>query len=471
MQRMSHRPNLLFIMTDHQRADSIGAVQCGVEVTPHLNRLAAGSIHFRRAYTTCPLCVPARTALATGLHPVQNGVVFNDWRGTTARDHSTLHERLARAGYEMAHIGVHHIRVRPDLRRRVPFAAWVGTDDHRRVMTQRGLDLASPEGARAFQRKVVEFQEGRWVDAWYSSTRTAVWPHSSDLFLDSWLCDRAVGWLLQQTRDRPFALFLYLWAPHPPLRVPAPYASMFDPERIDLPSNVGWPARGEPPSRRRSVPAQLAEGVSEDEWRRVWAAHLGLVRLADAGIGRVLDALDRSGLSDRTAVVFTVDHGEHLGQHAMYQKMELYEPAVRVPLIFRVPGGWSGACDAPVSHVDILPTLLDCCGLPGEMPDGAEGVSLRPVVERGAPPPARPVFLQYAGNAAIGMQRRGVVDGRWKYVWDPDDVPELYDLEKDPLEMQNLAGVDAHASVMQRLHALAADKFRSWGDWIDWSGA
>ena len=463
----ANAPNLLFIMTDHQRADSIGAVHCGIEVTPHLNRLAEQGTHFPRAWTTCPLCTPARTALATGLHPVQHGVMVNDWKGRTAGAHRPLHQYLAAHGYVTAHIGVHHIRVRPDLRQRVRFDLWYGVDDWRGEMRARGLDPAPREGTRAFQRKVLELQEGRWVEAWYSSTRTALWPHPAEHFLDNRLCDAAVDWLVRNPR-RPFALFLYLWAPHPPLRVPQPYASMFPPDRIDLPPNVGRPARGEPPSRRRSVPAQLAEGITEEEWRRVWSAHLGLVRLADEGIGRVMKALERLDLTESTIVVFTVDHGEHLGQHAMYQKMELYEPAVRIPLIIRTPGGRPGSIDRAVSHTDILPTLLDLLDIPESPPGNACGLSLRAAVEHGDPPPERPVFLQYAGNPVPGMQRRGVIEGRWKYVWDPDDLPELYDLETDPLEMTNLAGTSEHTGIQSRLHALAAARFRSWGDTIRW---
>jgi choline-sulfatase len=248
------RPNLLFLMTDHQRADSIGTVQAGREVTPRLNRLAAGSTSFRRAYTTCPLCVPARTALATGQYPTRNGVVFNDWRGRRAGDHLTLHEALHRAGYAVAHVGVHHIRVRPGLRERVPFAKWVDNGDYRRYAEQCGV-VDAPGDLEAFRREVTERQDGRFVSVRYSNTRTAVWPHEAKRFKDRFFAREAAGFL-RSGPPEPFALFVCLWAPHPPLRVPEPYASLFPPAELELASNVGGPARGEPAAGNTStIPA------------------------------------------------------------------------------------------------------------------------------------------------------------------------------------------------------------------------
>ena len=458
----SQKPNLLFLMTDHQRADSIGMVQAGAEVAPNLNRLAAQSAIFARAYNTCPLCAPARTALATGKYPTNNGVVFNDWRGATAGDHATLHERLAQAGYQVAHVGIDHIRVEPPIRERVPFAMWVDNRDYARYLE--GLAIReSREMLDAFRREITENQDGRRVAVQYSNTQAALWPHPSEHFKDSYFCDQAVEFL-REPRDAPFALFVALWAPHPPLRVPEPYASLFDPQRLELPPNVGLPAAGEPTGRRSGIAAQLAEGVPMDQWRRVWAAHLGLVNLADAGIGRILDALSASGHAADTLVVFTVDHGDQLGQHAMYQKMEMYEPAIRVPLIVRLPGTRPATWDTPVSHLDLMPTLLELAGI--QPPDGLDGLSLAQTLLAGAAPPERPVFCQYSGNPTLGDIRRAVVTRRHKYIHDPADAPELYDLAHDPLEMTNLAPAPESASLLRNLHEASKSWACTHGDWV-----
>jgi len=457
------RPNLLFLMTDHQRADSIGMVQAGVEVTPNLNRLASQGAFFPRCYNTCPLCVPARTALFTGRYPTATGVVYNDWKGQTAGDFVPLQQVLAEAGYEVAEIGVDHIRLRPPLRERVPFAFWSDGQDYRQHLERLGIDRRPPGGPERFKVSVDELVGGEIVTSLVSNTRTAVWPHPAEHFLDLYWCRRAVEFL-RGPLEPPFALFLFLWAPHPPLVVPEPYASMFDPGALELPPNVDVPARGEPPGRRRGVSAQMAEGVPMDEWRRAWAAHLGLVRMADDGLGSVLAALEQTGRDAETLVCFTVDHGEQLGQHRMYQKMEMYEPAVRVPLIIRAAGGGAGRFEGPVSHLDVMPTLLELCGL--EAPAGLDGISLAASVTGGSRPPERPVFGQYSGNPGLGDIRRAVITRRHKYVYDPRDEPELFDLEADPLEMRNIAAEPAAAGIVRELHAACAAWHREHGDWV-----
>ncbi len=450
-------------MTDHQRADSLGMVQAGIEVTPSLNRLAAQGAVFTRAYTTCPLCVPARTALATGKYPTKNGVVCNAWRGARAGDHVTLHECLADAGCAVARLGRHHICVEPGLRERLTFARWNDDGDYARFLDSKGVDWRGEHADGSFKREVIELQDGERVPVRYSNTRADVWPHPAEWFKDSYVCDQAIEFL-REGPPRPFALFVLLRAPHPPLRVPEPYASLFDPMAIELPANVGQPPEGEPANRRAGIAAQLAEGVSMDEWRRVWAAHLGLVNLADAGIGRVLDALDAAGEADNTVVVFTSDHGDLLGQHAMYQKMEMHEPAIGVPLVFRVPGGAPCSWDVPVSQLDVMPTILELLDI--DMPSDLDGISLARSLTDGAAPPERPVFSQYSGNPTFGDLRRAVVTRRFKYVYDPRDVPELYDLEGDPLETRNLAADPRYADVRDELHALCMDWHTTHGDWV-----
>ncbi|MCZ6680675.1 MAG: sulfatase-like hydrolase/transferase [Candidatus Poribacteria bacterium] len=389
-QRTAGNPNLLFIMTDHQRADSIGMVQVGVEVTPHLNRLAKTGVHFTRAYNTSPLCVPARTALATGVYPTTNGVVFNDWKGLRAGDHVPIHQILADAGYGVAHIGVDHIRVKPTLPERVQFAKWIGNAEHDQYLAAQHITNPTTEQRNTFKREITENQNGVHVPVSYSNTHCAIWNGPAEHFKDSYFCQQAVDFL-QTSGERPFALFVYLWAPHPPLWVPQPYASQFPPDALDLPENVNQIASGEPANRRRGIAAQLAEGISISEWREVWAAHLGLVHLADAGIGQVLHALENTGKTDDTVVVFASDHGDHLGQHRMYQKMEMYKPAIRVPLIVRAPGCLPQCVDTPVSHLDVMPTTLELLGI--ETPTGLDGDSLHNTIVSGTPPPDKPGVL------------------------------------------------------------------------------
>ncbi len=456
-------PNLLLMMTDHQRADSLGMVQAGLEVTPNLSRLTGRSARFTRAYNTCPLCVPARTALATGLYPTRNGVVTNDWPGETAGDWRPLHQDLAEAGYAVAHVGVDHVRLQPTLRERVDFALWCSNEQYRQYAADRGL---AGGDASDYRSDILDNYGGHRERAAYSNTRTGPWPGEAEDFLDSFYARQAEAFLRNPPADRPWALMVQLWAPHPPLRVPEPYASLFDPAALDLPANVGRVAEGEPSSWRDGVAAQLGTDVPLEQWRRVWAAHLGLVRLADDCLGRLLEALDATGQAERTVVAFTADHGDHLGQHAMYQKMEMYEPAIRVPLLLSGPGIRTAEHATCVSHLDLVPTLGELLGLPAR--EGLDGLSLAPVLRGQAPLPDRPVFSQYSGNRYRGDIRRCVVRGRHKYVYGGHGQVELFDLDADPLEMTNLAADPAAAELCRELHGLCAVWHRARGDWIDY---
>lgn len=462
------RPNLLFMMTDHQRADSLGMVQAGEVVTPRLNALAAESMNFTRAYSTCPLCVPARTALATGLYPTRTNVLFNQ---TDPVSHViTLPEQLAALGYDLAHVGIDHVRVRPGMRQRVAWSRFYSNEQYSERVSDR-YEAADPT---KFRRQVNERHGQSVKRPAYSNAERDVWPGDAAEFMDCVWGREAQAFVQEPARHggRPFALFVYLWAPHPPLRVPEPYASLFDPAGITLPSNINKPARGEPANRRASVPAQLAEGRSEQQWRETWAAHLGLVRLADDVVGGILDALQAGGHSDNTVVIFCSDHGDHLGQHGMYQKMEMYEQAVRVPCLIRTSGtpGRSrsgGVCDSPISHLDITATVQALTGCAQRSPDGR---SLVPVLE-GGELADEPVFSQYSGNPQMGDVRRAIITRRWKYVYDPHAHAELYDLERDPLEMRNLARHAAQASRVAQLHAALRDWHVARDDRVDFGAS
>lgn len=445
--------NLLFITSDHQRADSIGLQQAGRVVTPRLNALAAAGTQFTRAYSACPLCVPARAALATGLRPARTGVLWNDWKGTHAREVTTLHERLATAGYTLGHTGMDHVRLGRRLRERAPFAVWLDEEDHEKQLAAHGCDLKALESSGPFRRSTVERVGDTVLRNDYSTPHAAAWPFAYEDFRDEFFVQRAeaaVGELA--AGENPFALFVNLWAPHPPFYVPPGLMDLFPPEQIDLPANTGKRADGEPASRRAGVAAQLAEGVTETEWRRAWSAHLALTHLVDQLVGRLLDALQRHSLADDTLIVFTSDHGEHLGQHAMYQKMELYEPAARVPLLIKSPRGTPQApVTTPVSHLDLVPTVLDQLGLP--VPADLDGRSLTPALIGGELATV-PVFSQFTGNNGPSAARHAVILGEHKLILNTDDEPELYDLALDPLEMHNRAGDPARAEVTARLAKL-----------------
>lgn len=457
---MEKKNNILVFMTDHQRDDMIGMVQCGREVTPNLNRLAGEGFRFERAYDACPLCVPARTALATGIYPTKNGVVYNDWKGETAGDFEPFHKTLQRAGYLVGHAGVNHIKVRPPMREQ-GLDLFVDQEDYERwAKAQNVRTDRSPDELTLVEEEI----QGAYVPKKYSGHKTTVWTDPIQQFKDFYFLERSLDFL-KTVGERPFALFTYLWAPHPPLKVPEPYASMYDPEKVVLPDNIGIAAKKEPALRRKGVPAQLAEGVTMEEWRRVWAAHLGLTTMADMLFGRLLEELKRMGRYEDTCILFTSDHGDNLGQHGMYQKMEMYEEAVKVPLVIRLPGGGTGRYRDVVSHLDLRPTILEAAGLP--CGDG-DGISLIPIIRGGKGPKGRIVYSQYSGNPGYGTIRRAAITRRFKYVLDSGYEEELYDLERDPHEMDNAAGKPEYRQELARLREACRQYHQEQNDFFEW---
>lgn len=452
--------NLVFIMTDHQRYDSINMVQDGKEVTPNLNNLCKEGALFERTYNTCPLCVPARTALATGKNPIDNGVVFNDVKGLRAGDYKTIHEKLFDDGYEVAHVGVHHIRVKPDLRDRECFSLFIEDDDYDAYAKSKGIVMKRSEDEA---KEVLEFQEGTINKHKYSNTKVTLWSHGLENFKDYYFTEKALEFI-KGDHEKPFALFLYFWAPHPPLRVPEEYINKFNPDNIDLPGNVGEVNINEPSSRRKGVAAQLGEGLNIEEWRKVWSAHLGLVNFADAMIGKVVNGLKEKGIYDDTTIVFTSDHGDHLGQHNMYQKMEMYDQAIRVPLIIKDKAIEHNKYDFLVSHLDIVPTVLDLLNVKNL--EQYEGQTVRSLIKNDDLARDRAVFSYYSGNPTIGDIRRAVVWKNYKYVYDGTDEEELFDLDKDALEVDNLACDDNFKDVLKVLRDKCKNNSKKYGDWV-----
>lgn len=453
--------NLVFFMTDQQRADTLGLEINGVPVTPNLTRLSAQGAYFDTAYDTCPLCVPARTALASGKNPLKNGMQLNDLPGKYARDNATIHTMLHDAGYEIAHIGVNHISIKPPLKERIPYAQWLDDFSYQEYAQQKGMDIR-----RRTEDSVVvqELSDGEYLDRRYSNARVSQWKYGLSDFKDVWFVQHAVDFL-KQPHEKPFALFVYLWAPHPPLVVPKQYLEMFPPEAFTLPSNTDVPANGEPESRRKGAAGQLGSYPPDEGWKQGWSAHCALSRLCDDQLGLILDTLEQQDLAKDTLVVCTTDHGEQLGQHRMYQKMEMYEPAVRVMATMRMPGAQPHRFSTPISHLDFVPTILNLLNVPASEP--LEGDDLTSSVLMGTEPPTKDVFGVYCGNHGYGDMRRMLVRGRLKYIWDGKEA-ELYDLEKDPLEMHNLARVPEKAELCAQMHQALRHWAESNGDTLNY---
>jgi len=436
--------NVLFIAVDDLN-NALGCFGHPVVKSPHTDRLAARGVAFEHCYCQFPLCSPSRTSLFTGLRPDRTRVYdlkthFRD----TIPDVVTLPQVFRRNGYFAARVGkLYHYGVPSDI-------GTSGLDDAKswdEVVNPRGRDK-DEEGKVTNLHAAVSKGLGAAL-AWYESEG------ADDEYTDAKVAAETIR-LMEAHKDKPFFLGCGFYRPHVPWIVPKKYFDLYPaPERIELPKD--------PPDDRSDIPAaalpvkQPNYGFSDLDCRKATRAYFASISYMDAQLGRVLDALDRLGLADRTIVVFWGDNGYHLGEHGLWQKMSLFEESARVPLIIAAPGAKARGRISPriVETLDLYPTLTDLCGL--APPDGLAGASLRPLLDDPAAAWNRPAYTQLrrgaAQNAFMGYSVR---TERWRYTeYDGGKQgAELYDHQRDPRELTNLANEPRYADAVAEMKRL-----------------
>ena len=445
---MTDRPNILWICTDQQRYDTIGALGNPHVRTPHLDRLVAEGVAFTHACCQSPTCTPSRASFLTGMYPSTVHACCNGneaWSGAAP----VISRLLADAGYDTALVGKLHLAGTQG--RREPR----GDDGYRIFEWSHSPRDSWPQG----------HDYADWLRArGYSLAELAQDQMAIPLPLrqTTWAAERAVAFIEELVAE-PWLISLNTYDPHP-------RGNLFTPPR-ELLAHYD-PAQMPPPLFRESdleVQARLQgadfqtsptrpEALRAQELK---AAYYALIELVDLAVGRVLAALERTGQRERTIVVFTSDHGEMLGDHGLLRKgCRFYEGLVRVPLIFSWPGHFAQGLvsTALVELVDIVPTLLEACRVP--VPQRVQGRSLLPILT-GAADPRRhrsAVRSEYyrALNPDVGEHKGQWVgsyatmlrEERYKLVvYHGYATGELYDLVADPGEFTNLWDDPAHAQV------------------------
>ena len=422
--------NLLFILSDQHQAAAMGCAGHELVQTPHLDRLAAGGTCFANAYTPCAICVPARAALATGL-PVHQTGCWDNGLPYDGRIKSWGH-RLKEAGFRVDSIGKLHFRSRADdngfSREIEPLHVVEGIGDPSSGIRDGSLIRDSRAG-------ILEAGAG-------ASTYQAYDIRSRD---------NAIRWLHRHANDaRPWVLFLSFVTPHPPFIAPPADYARYPHEQIALPPQwqpADWDAHPALDELRRyfAYDAPFDEVVI----RRLHSAYYGLCSFLDAQIGQVLAALEQAKLRENTRIIYTSDHGEHLGARGLYGKFTMYEEAAAIPLIVAGPDVAAGrVVDMPVSLLDCYPTALQALGCPAADEDRQRGG--RSLWELAAADDGdRTVFAEYH---AIGSRNAFYMlrDRRWKYVYYVGARPQLFDLWDDPQECNDLARA-ADAATQRRL--------------------
>lgn len=455
--------NIVWIMTDQHRRDCVGAYSNLPVETPNLDRLAEQSVVFDRHYSTCPLCVPARSSLHTGRYPHSCGAMINGFGkdgdtnpGQLNADEITLPELLANAGYRVGQVGVDHVRAQPPFRETEWMETFISKREHKEYAEAKGLEF--PDMTPHRHLCPTRYGDDDIRETYYSAPNPGTHPFEPEDYYDFFLARHAVDFIESGSDDRPYYLGAFFWMPHPPFVIPEPYRSMYSPEDIELPPNVPGTQQGKPDIHLHHLPGQVGADRTEREWKEAWAAYYGCVTLVDEAIGQVLDAVSASADADDTLIIFHPDHGEMLGAHQYFQKMVCYEEAAHLPMMINAPGIDAGRRDCLTSHVDIAPTVLDFAAV--DRPDAMQGSSLMPVLRGEAEDVRDAAFTEYNGNAVVDpyLFQRSMVQEDYKYIWNLAGPNELYNLRQDPYEMENLATDSQYAEVV----AAMDERMQSW---------
>jgi arylsulfatase A-like enzyme len=441
------RPNFLFLFTDDQRFDTIGAVGNAAIKTPNMDALVARGTAFTHAYIMGgghgAICMPSRAMLLTGrgyLHLPDSVVatwnVPEEQRGECP--YVTFPELLRGAGYSTYGIGKWHNA--PSLYAKCFTGGasifFGGMSDHLKVPVH---DF-DPSGEYPADKR-----------------------HTGEKFSSELFSDAAVRFLKERDRSRPFLLYVSYTAPHDPRMAPKEFEAMYPPDHIPVPPNF----LPEHPFDNGELKIRDEKLAPFPRTRKVVrehiAAYYAMITHLDAQIGRVIKAIDESGEADNTVIIFAGDNGLAVGQHGLMGKQNLYEHSSRVPLVLCGPGIPKGRKSDALCYLhDVFPTMCDLSGLP--VPQSVESKSLMPLVKEAKANARDSVFLAYR------HMQRGLRSGRWKLIMynvGGTVTTQLFDLQTDPWEMTNLTDDPAHAARRKELRARLKELMKENGDKLD----
>lgn len=438
------RPNILLIVSDDQRPDTIRALGNDRIRTPVLDELVRTGTAFTRGVTAVPICVASRAELLTGRDGLRNG--HGDFGFTPADDARCLAEALRGAGYTTCYTGKWHTSGRPGARGYAQTGGLFAGGGEAWPLTHpqdwRGRPVTGYVGW-VFQTDAGELHPERGV---------GLTPDISTL-----LADEAIGFLTREVR-RPFFLHVNFTAPHDPLLAPPGEEFRYDPATLLLPRNFRPRHPFDHGNRTGRDELLFDFPRTPEETRGELAVYYAVISHMDAQIGRVLAALDRCDAAKNTLVVFTSDHGLAIGSHGLRGKQNMYDHTIGVPLIVRGPGIAAGrTIDAQCYLRDLLPTICDLVGVP--VPDKVDGRSLAPLLRGECDQVYDEVFTHF------GPWQRAIRTRRWKHVAYPQAGREqLFDLKNDPDELQDVSDVADHAEVLGELRARLSAWRGAWSD-------
>ncbi|NDW01747.1 sulfatase [Salipiger sp. PrR002] len=450
------QPNIVFIITDQQRHDTIAAHGYPHMVTPNLDKMTGEGVSFSNMYVTSPSCAPSRASLFTGLYPHTNGVFRNDERWP-----QSWVGRLANSGYRCVNVGKMHTS---------PFEQSFGFHERHVVENKDRATSRLPyfmdnwdkaifaRGEKKPSRRTYRLRED-----YRERLGAFTWELPTDLHADVFVTDLACEWLDTYPDTGPFFLQIGLPGPHPPYDPPAEYLEIYKDREIPLPIRDEAAMQAQPEAIKRLRQQHISvdhdsvahlESPTEAQMRAQRQHYFANVTLIDDQVGKLFAALERRGVLEDTIVIFTSDHGDSLNDHGLSQKWSMYEGSCHIPAMI-----WSADCAAPgrvvddmVSLFDFGPTILEAAR--SEVPAFMEAQSLVPYLAAERPEERREVaFSEHAGDRILdGTEFMTMIrTPRWKLIYFVEGCGQLFDMEADPTEVNDLWSDPAHEDTRRDL--------------------
>lgn len=439
---MTARPNILIIMVDQLNGKFFPDGPAEFLHAPHMKALAARSARFVNNYTSSPLCAPARASFMAGQLPSRTRVYDNAAEYVSSIP--TFAHHLRRAGYYTALSGKMH---------------FVGPDQLHGFEERLTTDIYPADfGWTPDYRK-----PGERIDWWYhnlgSVTGAGVAEITNQMEYDDEVAFLANQKLYQLSREnddearRPWCVTVSFTHPHDPYVARKKFWDLYEDCPYLVPEVGTLPESEQDPHSKRIIHSCDYENfnVTETDIRRSRQAYFANISYLDEKVGELVDTLTRTRMLDNTLIFFCSDHGDMLGERGLWFKMNFFEGSARVPLMIAGPGVTAGTHLAPVSNLDVTPTLCDLAGISmDEIMPWTDGESLVPVIN--GKPRTAPVLMEYAAEASYAPLV-GIREGKWKYIHCELDPEQLFDLDADPFELTNLATDPAHAEVLETFRA------------------
>jgi iduronate 2-sulfatase len=446
----SQKPNVLFIIADDLTATAVSAYENKACKTPNIDKLASEGVQYSKAYCQYPVCGPSRASFMSGYYPNATTTFgYVSGRENIGPERKTWSQLFKENGYYTARVSkIYHMGVPIDIE-----TGSNGQDDE--ASWDERYNSQGPEWTAKGEAELVQSNPDRTIERKGGNVMTIVKADGNDMVHSDGKTAQKASALIREHKNEPFFIAVGFVRPHVPFVAPRPYFDPYPHTEVNLPQKVAgdW---HDIPERGINYVTSVNGKMDEEQEKKAIAAYYASVAYMDAQVGKVLATLEQEGLSDNTIVVFTSDHGFHLGEHQFWMKVSLHEESARVPLIIKVPGKKPAICHSFAELVDLYPTISELAGLVTS--GNLQGKSLVKTLDKPNKKVRDMVFSVSQGGKTFLLRTDD-----WAFIQYNEDASagmELFDMNKDPKQYTNLASNPEYSKIVSTFQGKLKSKLK-----------